>query len=344
MANKKENLEHLNNLNVDALEKLICNQTEISYAKFCPLLNLSPLTGASKRSQLKSLNEICEYEKNGTKFKFLRMRDADEIVIGGKNIKYTKLIENILANYLLEQQQDIVFFSPIELFSFLGIINFNYSFIKDKNDKWYKNNTIREFYREDFSLREMNYFLKIAYTAILKPIIRNAIKSMDGKRLIRVQSAYNGYVIDKDNNKKYYKILQTQEDGKILSSITARVLREFNYDGIQFVYFMGKKEVDKFYKRCNELCKENTMYDGYYDCYAIILNREGLGYYQKKDINALRYELNKRIIYSFSNNSKLRDKLPAKRHENLINAFIRLDSGYNLPQDYKAYKKNSGVK
>lgn len=340
VTNKKDNLEHLTTLNIDELKKLVESKEEISYAKFCPLINLPPLTGASKRSQLKALNEVCEYEKNGTKFKFLRIRDDDEIVVGRENVKYAKLIEDILSNYLLEQKEDIVFFTPLELIRFLGIINVNYTFIKGKHEKWYKKNAVGKFHKNDFSIREMNFFLKTAYTAILKPIIRSAIKAMDGKRLVRVQAAYSAYIVRENGNRQYVNILQTQADGKKMSAITAQVLREFKYESIQYVYFKGKKEVDDFYKRCNELCKEKTQYDGYYDCYAIILNKEGLGYHQKKNIDALRYELNKRIVDTFIKNQKMREKLPAQKHENLIDAFIRIDTKYDLQQDYLIYKSD----
>lgn len=340
VANKKDNLEHLTTLNIEGLKKLVESKEEISYAKFCPLINLPLLTGASKRSQLKALNEVCEYEKNGTKFKFLRIRDNDEIVVGRENVKYAKLIEDILSNYLLEQKEDIVFFTSLELIRFLGIINVNYTFIKGKHEKWYKKNAVEKFHKDDFSIREMNFFLKTAYTAILKPIIRSAIKAMDGKRLVRVQAAYSAYIVRENGNRQYVNILQTQEDGKKLSAITAQVLREFKYESIQYVYFKGKKEVDDFYKRCNELCKEKTQYDGYYDCYAIILNKEGLGYYQKKNIDVLRHELNKRVVDTFIKNQKMREKLPAQKHENLIDAFIRIDTKYDLQQDYLIYKSD----
>lgn len=341
VTNKKDNLEHLTTLNIEGLKKLVKSKEEISYAKFCPLINLPPLTGASKRSQLKALNEVCEYEKNGIKFKFLRIRDDDEIVIGQKNIKYTKLIEDILVNYLLEQNQDIVFMTPLQLMSFLGMVNKNYVTMKNKNDSFYRHNMIHKQYKNVFSTRQMYTFLNSAYHTILKPIIRNAIKSLDGKRAIRVQGAYNGFVVNDDNSRTYINVLATQRDGKIFTSITSDVLDEYGCKDIQQVFLKGKNCIKNFYKRCNEVCKETTQYDGYYDCYAIILNRKYLGFRQRKDIDALKSELNKRVIEKAYSNQDMQKILPVTIHKNLIYTFFDLNTEYDLQQDYIEFKQDT---
>ncbi len=336
--NENKNIEHLYNLNIEGLVNLIKQEKEISYSKFCPLIGLEPMKGNSKKSQLKALEQICEYEKVGTKFKFIRLRDEGELSLGSSNTKYSGLIEDILATYLINQDQDIVFFTTLELIDFLGLANKNYLFIKNEHDKWYKRNAIRESCKDDFSMKELNTFLNNAYHVILKPIIRNAIKSMDNKRSVRIQNAYKGFIIDDKENRKYYNILSSQEDGMKFTSITAKILKDCGYDNIQQVHLRGKDTINEFYKMCNILCKETTNYDGYYDCYAIILNREGLGYYRNQNIDSLKYELNKRIVKRFLIQKDMRKTIAAESQENLIEAFIRTDSKYNFQQDYEDYK------
>lgn len=338
--NENKNIEHLHNLNIEGLADLIKQKGEISYSKFCPLIGLECMKGNSKKSQLKALEQICEYEKVGTKFRFLRLRDEDELSLGG-NQKYSKLIEDILATYLINQNQDIAFFTILELIDFLGLANKNYLFIKNGHDKWYKQNAIKESCKDNFTMKELNIFLNNAYHVILKPVIRNAIKAMDNKRSIRIQSAYKGFVIDNEGNRKYYNILTSQEDGMKFTSITSKILKDCGYDNIQQVHLKGKEAMNEFYKMCNVLCKETTRYDGYYDCYAIILNREGLGYYRNQNINILRQELNKRIVQRFLSQRNIRKEIPANSQENLIEAFIKtspVNPKYNFQKDYEDYK------
>ena len=62
-------------LNKEKLQELIDSGCEYSYAKFCPILGIDRFTGNVKEKQLKELEAICEIEKNGTKYRFIRMRD-----------------------------------------------------------------------------------------------------------------------------------------------------------------------------------------------------------------------------------------------------------------------------
>lgn len=86
---------------INKLQELIDDNVELNYRNLTDFLELPYLRGNAKRVQLKLLNELCEYEKNNTKYKFIRMLDYknnNAVIINNKSVTISS-IKNRSSNF-----------------------------------------------------------------------------------------------------------------------------------------------------------------------------------------------------------------------------------------------------
>lgn len=329
----------LKGIKLDKLQELIDSGRLYRYVEFCPIIGIERLQGDSKIKQLAELNAICEYEKENTKFKFIRMRSDDEIVLYNERSKYTPIIEYLLTEYLLDKvekgecENGIYFLTTPQTLLRLGMVNENFILLRSSQTKWDYRRAALTYHRGDFTMSDVNRFLSITYINILKPIMRDAFKSIDNKRGLIIQRGYKIF-INNEGTRTYRNVLATSREGQKLTNITGRALGELGISSIDKLRYKPNAVLNKFHHICDTLCKEELGYDGFYDCYALSINEERLEQICNWNYYAAQKALNEKIMERISTTKQL-DMLTGKSRTNLINAVIDLNTNYNFQSDYK---------
>lgn len=332
---------HIENLDRDKLQELIDSGREYRYTEFCPKIGLERLQGDSKIKQLNELGAICEYEKNKTKFKFIKMRSEEEIVLYNERSKYIPIIEYLLIEFLLDKNErgecegGIYYFTTPQSLLQLGMVNENFALIHSSPHKWECKNAAVKYHHTDFNMRDINTFMTITYRNILKPIIRDSFKSIDNKRGIIIQRGYKVF-LQTDDMRSYRNILVTSREGQMLTSITAQAMEEVGIESMDTLYTMPTEKIKLYYSTCDRLCKEQVGYDGFYDCYALSINEERLRKIHNWNYYSAQKELNRRTIGRVETAKQL-EQMSTKSKNNLIDAVIDIETQYNFQSDYERF-------
>lgn len=338
----------LEGMDWDALERLTQTDNLYGYREFCRLVGLK-IQSSGSNMQIRQLNElsmVCEYEKVNSKYRFVRMRTADEIMLYKERSIFTPLIEYCLSEKFLQlRQQDdpnfqdgVLFFSIGSLMSWCGIVHENYQFMRQGHDRFERKIAIC--LKHGFDLGELSRFLSVSYEHILKPMIRSALKSMDNKKSIVIHKGFK--VFDEcDSGRRIYKnLLATSPDGQRLERIVAQAYTEFGIKKVQELFFASQELRQEIYHRCNSLCKQELGHDGFYDCYAIVVN----DYRTRFNMGALRHELNERVQRRMLESHHLRDIRPSSK-EKFVTTMVSLTTHADFESDleeYHRYKMTGG--
>ena len=341
---------HIENIDMEKLQKLIDSGRTYRYVEFCPMIGLEKLQGDSKIKQLAELGAICEYEKESTKFKFIRLRSDDEIVLYNERSKYTPLIENLLLEFLLKKieygecENGIYYTTTPQSLFYLGMVNENFLLLHSSTHKWQYKKAAVKYHRGDFDMKDINAFMSITYRHILKPIVRDSFKSIDNKRGIVIQRAYKAF-IQGEEARTYKNILLTSREGQVLTGIVGKALEQIGIEGLDKLYTKPLDTINEFYSICDIMCKQELGYDGFYDCYALSINEERMKKIRNWNYAAMQQELNKRTIERVENAKQL-EKLASKSKTNLVEAVIDIETAYNFQDDYDKFvgeRKGEGI-
>lgn len=328
---------HLENLNKEKLQELIDSDKDYSYAKFCPMLGLQRLTSNSKEKQLKELEAICEIEKNGTKYRFIRMRNEDEIILFNERVKYLPFIGNLLSEIILEKiergecENGIYYLTTPQSLEILGMVNQNFLLFHNNSRKWEYKTSVAKNHRDDFSMKDINTFMTLTYSHILKPIIRDAFRSIDNQYGIVIQRAYKCF-IKNDDGVMVRNFLATSKTGQKITTIAGKALEMIGIGSMDKLFLQKQSVIKEYYSICNIMCKEQLGYDKFCQCYAISINEERLNKIYNWSKWAMKKELNKRAVERIKSAKQLKD-MPINSRDNLINAVIEIDTKYDFKKE-----------
>lgn len=339
-----KNFKYLSDLNWDNLTLAIRTGKTYNYRELCQLLNLKIL-GSGSNAQIKQLNElsmVCEYEKVNTKYKILSLRSQEEIALYQERAIFTPIIECALSETFLKLQQDrnnnikdgILFFTMSMLMLWCGMVHKNYTFLRngDNYKRIQRSSLISAKYQ--FDITDLYNFLDISYNKILKPIIRNALRAMDNKKSIIIQKGFKVYTHSVDKQITYKNILATDQEGQQIERIIANVYTEFGITNSQSFILSPKTTQRQIFDRCNELCNQQLGYDGFYDCYAVIINR----YRTMCNLEHLQHTLNERIQDKLKDSQYL-DFLTTHSKKQFIDTMINIDTIADFNNDFEEYYK-----
>lgn len=337
--NKKKNW--LEGLNPEMFYKLINSDKLYGYREFCRILGI-PIAGSGTNSQSRQLdmiNMLCEYEKEGSKFKFIRVRNEQDIEVFQKQLGYTQLFKYSLMQAFSQEefqkniQEGILFITMPKLMEMCGLVNKNFGIFRNASEhkKW----VISMVHKDEFGRGADNYnnlkrFVDVAYD-VIKPIVRDSLKSMDNEHSITINKGYVLYKKLDDGVSLRKRVLKGVGEGEEVFKICGDVLSEFNIDKMNDLYFGNAEKIQQYYDRCNELCKERIGYDGFYDCYAISINPQRIEYmlnvnYTQALNNATKEKLDE---------TKLLEEIGNKFKRNLIGATADINTTYDFNQDYQ---------
>lgn len=291
----------------DKLQILADNKAELNYRDLCNYLDLPYLRGCSKEKQLKELSSLCEYEKVGTKYKFIQVYDSPLIIRDGKSTTLPN-IEYILLSQLSKSEIDgILFVSNKELLKLCYMINNNYySILNDKN-----RNTafIGEKYGFDDSFVE---YVDKAYD-ILKPSLISALKSMSNRKEIIISTGYKA----QQENGVFVCCSATDELGSELFRIQGQAMEQLGVKTYSDFWGRYINKRQDYYDLCNAITQEKSKndqkwidnhwnFEKFYQCYAITLNVDKMKY-DLKSLESVKQELNDITKDKMHNTKLLRD-------------------------------------
>lgn len=344
MAEKKKKSKKkdwLEGLKPEAFYKLINSDKLYGYREFCRALGIpiAPSGSTSQLRQLDMINMLCEYEKENSKFRFVRMRDERDVELFRCKPSYSYLIKCSLAQVLLTSDYSdklvdgALFLTMPKMMEICGMVNENFNIARRANE--YKRHIIALSHPDDFgklfnNYANLNYFIDTSYS-IIKAIMRDALKAMDNERSLTIQRGYILYKSNGENSQLIKKVLSFSPDGEEIERICGEVLTEMGIKRMNDLYYSDKKTSQQFYNRCNELCQQRLGYDGFYNCYAMQVNERRMEYMLRTDYcKALNYRTQDRLY-----NAKQFDEIGERFKNNLIMAMINLSTPYDFDQDYK---------
>lgn len=287
------------------LDTIINEQKEISYKDLCNRISIPYKSGNSKIYQLEHINKyIAEIVKVKSKLLITRYRTQDEIDNIETEALTTKAVECILCNELSKLHGNFCTFTYIELFMLLGMINYDY-----KTCKYYPNQVYEVLEYKDNNTDDLDNYIRDSYnlmrsriTYTLKKLEEYSIIECNDKcyRAFKYSTLPNGDIIIGEtidiplgsdlHSKAFncyneaYELLGINKDIKGWNKITYR-LRDV----------LASKRNILFNK------KTSNMYDGFYKCMMITLNKKAL----KDNYEALRLQLNNQIQVSLMDSKTL---------------------------------------
>jgi len=336
MAYNQTELYHLDGLKDKEIDKLIDSQESVTYKELCERLGIKYIpVGNSKNSQLTQLDNLVEYHKTGIKYKLLRLREPEERMLYQGRSEYVPYIELILSELLKEcilkeDENRIVFLSTMEMIYYCNMVNENYKVIKNQNA--FHKAAIASI--NNFNVGELNLFVDLTYEKVLKPIIASALKSMDNKKSIVVNKGYKAYYKSHAWS-SYTNILSTSTEGKVLGRIEADAFTELGIKDSRDLFLKGKVAMKRYYDLCNEKCKELLGYDGFYNCYALVINKNRIDYNVKQLQTDLNNKIKQRVL-----STKTLDVLTTASRKVFTEAMIEFDTNYDFQRDIDLYEKN----
>lgn len=307
---------HLENINLSALDKLAETHEPISYAKLCSRLGIKYLTSDSKQSQLDMLNTICLYHKESNKYIIDEYYSSFAPSMCNGKSKYVPYIEAVLCSLLKIDEE--AFLTSSEILLACKIINDN--FTKARNRK----NRLAICNKQNYEIVDFDCFVDNTYTKILLPIVRSALLSLQRRKVISIAESYRYKIeISKD--------IIVVKNAAYGSEIFQQLL-EVEYEAKELLKIQDKKylnvyEADEYYRVCNMLAKDKYGIISFYNSKQIVTKKEIV----TKELNKLCSELNIAVGDKVMN-SKYLDSLTGEFKKMMVNDMLSLDPGVSYSE------------
>lgn len=280
----------------------------LTYKQLCENFNIPYLSGNQKKYQLKRLKQYFDYEKVGTKYIIKNIYETPPAIMNNKNAITMPDIRFILLSVLSNADNNGHYFATNkDLLRLCYIINNNYySILNDKNRY---SPYIAHKYNLDNSF--INY-INDTYN-ILKPTIINALNSMVKRKEILLGTGYkirqNGLIVSAVSGNSLL--------GKEIFRIQGNAMKQLGVEKYSDLWgkFVTKKQ--EYFDLCDSMVYDNVhnndvwikngwQFDGFYQCYEIILNVEKIKYDLSLLIDAQK-DLNIKINDKIHKSKVLRD-------------------------------------
>lgn len=293
---------NISNLKVDEKVK--------NYKELCNILDIPIVSGNSKIYQLKELERYCNFHKEGNGFVFdeiynIPKEKLDDKRLGNNNI-YTKNIQSLILEMLLQSEDKTVCLSCSSLLKSLNMINENYS--------EGRNNIIK--LSELINVPKINCYDFYNYTySNLKGKLETSLNILRKRALV----FWSKVVIVKPNNEEAHR-KATNEEIAIILMIEREIMEEMGFDNTQSIFLKGKWSNFKRAAERQLNLKHKIKY--YYDAYEIIFNHENIKIeIEKIDIECkkeIENILNEKICDSLNKGAETRYKNSVKKANDFI--------------------------
>lgn len=351
---KEDYIKSINEIDMDVLLSLKESNKYYSYSQLCTILKLKKCTGVQKQTQMRKLASICTLEKVGTKYRITSIEDNRSLEIFNQRSIYVPYIELMLMNYFYqkypkEDYKDIpsLFLTPKEIIiNVCSMVNKNYVTMLGKDGY---DNSLLISAKYQLDPNHLNDFVEKGYLRILYPIVDSALKSMQHRLDIKIETGIKLYKNHKEEHlpPSYTYIYTSSELGEIIFQQEGNYLTELGIKNDYDIYGKDIRLKDEFFAKCNDFIKDKSAnddywkqkkwdFDGYYKCKIITLNTNRI----KANIPKIKEELQYRIQDRYRR-SKTFENLTLKE----INLFIEMmldkngEAKWNFTNDIKGQEK-----
>jgi len=285
-----------------------------NYKELCAVLEEVPKAGDSKIKQLKEMESLFQFHKDGWKYIIDEIYEKPKIapatlstpIISTKQKKrkqntipyqFTKYVQTILMHHLLYESKTpgVEFLSKTDIYKILGLVNEDFGEIEKEKDFLLNN--------KDVSSKELSYVKQQAISKA-NSVFKNALNSLRRQRLIAAKDV----IIIVDTQAKVHEA--TIDEEKSILKIERKVLTQFGYSSIDDVF-----KYNKTYAFYNEVQNHILQHDwsGYYRRMRIIFNEDHI-------FEALQAEENELYKEQLNSNmcSFLENKISQEHKENQL--------------------------
>lgn len=300
-----------------------------NYKELCEALGWSVKAGNSKIAQLKQLDSVCKWRRDGNAIIITEIYAEPKKQQSKSTSKY-KEVTSILKSILKSNKQYIYTFNT--LCRIIGLVNYNNFTVIDKTKNISSYLGINMQTVEDF-LNDTN--------TRLRSIIETALNNLQKQQYISWCYTYNLQTVDSNNN-SVWNIATEQEEEEIKQTI-ADTVTEMGYNSVQEVYL--KKRYKQLCNIVTNKLNNNNICISCYRCYLITVfnnnnsNNNKVGTLRKrvnklfvnsciKSLNSRIFNVNNNNIWGTADKSYIRNRQSKnykKDTKKLINIFIKLD-------------------
>lgn len=301
-----------------------------NYKELCKALNWNIKTGNSKIAQLRQLNSVCKWRKDGNAIIVMEIYTEPKKQQSKSTSKYNE-VTSILKSILKSNKQYIYTFNT--LCRIIGLVNYNNFTVidKTKNISNYLN----------INLQTAEDFLNDTKTR-LRSITETALNNLQKQGYINWCYTYNLQTTDNKGN-FVWNIATEQEEEQIKQTI-ANTVMEMGYNSVQEVYL--KKRYKQLCNIVTNKLNNKNICISCYRCYLITVfnnnnsNNNKVGTLRKrvnklfvnsciKSLNSRIFNVNNNNIWGTADKSYIRNRQSKnykKDTKKLINIFIKLQA------------------
>lgn len=254
-----------------------------NYKELCSVLNEKIKGGDAKKSQLKELERLCKYHKDGNAFiidEIYETQRPKKILMN--NSKYISAIEDILITYIYNNCRDhntleVSFSSLIKV---LGLANNSY---KNANSK---KNELSEVL--NIGLPAVYYFYDKS-RGEFRRIVERALNNLQKRSILEVDKRYT---IAEDCGDTFKFRKASEEERGLIIDARYTALRELGFTNLQQLKF-SNVSYRRFYGLVKKYLPKEWAY--YYDAYVLVIGQQAI-LKEYISIQKERMELNLKAI------------------------------------------------
>lgn len=323
------------------ISNLQVRQVIKNYKELCFILEIKATTGCSKIKQLEDLKIYCYYHKQGNKFVIDEVFEKPIITIDNiinNNNKYTKILANIILEYLYTQPKELKEVPISKLFTLLGITNSNY------NSANYYRKELSQLY--DVRLASIYYFYsntRMQFKGIIERCLNNLqnrrvlnwykvvmIIDKTTKQIYKADKETEKFIIDTEKETLEYlevnNMYELMKDKKKVKEFNDIIFKETN---INYFYaydlVIGEKAIQIEYNKV----KNNKQHLN-----ELIIKKNELTFNKDKYITYIDdYNLLNDILININNTSDIKEELKQKHEDNIMNYYLDTNKSDNKLTD-----------
>lgn len=312
-----------------------------NYKELCEFMGWRVATGNTKIAQLKELNTICKWHKDGNKIVIdeVYSKSIDKVDnrvnnkgTGKKSIYYQDF--EILMMILLEKApNEYLEFTITQLMQMVGMVNEDYCKYK------YSQKLLAE--ETEISIEEINQFYEV-HQKLLSQGARICLNNLKKAYLIHLTEitmirAFEIVPANEENKKpirKYYDRVATKEEIKKILIEKRKLMELMGCKNMNEIY---KRNLNRrFYRELRVILEEKFNISFDYTSYRVVLNKEAI----TKELNEIA-EITKAEELIESINSKSYKKSTNEYNKKVIDRVrVGMVEGFNLESNAKRLSNN----
>ena len=275
-----------------------------NYKELCKAMEWEEKAGNSRVKQLKELDSLCTYYKEGNKFIIVEIYENQREIVDGRKARCSELSEHLqfIILYLLShEEKNRLVVSRSELLTLTGLINKQFYFLNNNKFIYAENRGIKPEVVTETNNRAYSYAVNYLDNSI-KALENKALVSCNKVTYINITMKYP--IFDKVT-KSFVKSEEIEEvreaspdERNFILQCEDEILRKYGLSSKNKLSFY---RLPKFREDVLELLETKGIH-AYYTCYDIVGNRK----YIAEEYENLQQKMNR---YVDETNKQIQDKI-----------------------------------